>query len=172
MNEYIINYLDFFELGGPVLLVIMFISIVLWILILERYWFFLKAYPEKRRQIAEQWQQRRKSQSSWFTLRLREGLISELYMSLQHNLLPIQALIAVLPLLGLLGTVTGMISIFEVLNIFGSGNPRGMAAGISRALLPTTAGLASSLIGLFFSSDLNSRANKLVNQSRDLLAHH
>lgn len=171
MREYLDEYLNFFELGGPVLLVIIFVSIILWILILERYWFFIRSFPQKRSQIADQWQ-RRQDHSSWYALRLREGLLSELSMALRDHLLTIQALIAVLPLLGLLGTVTGMIAIFDVLNVFGNGNPRGMASGISRALLPTTAGLATSLIGLFFSSDINSRANKLDDSARDLLTPH
>ena len=168
MREYLIEYVDFFELGGPVLLVIVVISIILWILILERYWFFRRSFPQKRLQIAEQWQ-RRQDHTSWYALRLREGLLSELSMSLREHLLTIQALIAVLPLLGLLGTVTGMISIFDVLSVFGNGNPRGMAAGISRALLPTTAGLATSLLGLFFSSNISNRADELDDSARDML---
>ena len=171
MSELLLNFLDFFELGGPVLSVIVIISVVLWILILERYWFFRRVFPEKRQQIAEQWV-RRKDHTSWYALRLREGLLSELSMSLRDNLLMIQALIAILPLLGLLGTVTGMINIFEVLNVFGTGNPRGMASGISRALLPTTAGLATSLLGLFFASDITNRAGKLDDSARDMLTPH
>ena len=171
MSEFIASYRDFFELGGPVLIVILLVSIYLWVLIIERYWFFIRNYPKKRQAIVQQWQ-RRQDQSSWFAMRLRDGLLSELSISLQSNLHAIKALIAVLPLLGLLGTVTGMISIFEVLNVFGSGNPRGMAAGISRALLPTTAGLATSLLGLFFCSDLDNRASRMAERARDLLIHH
>ena len=170
MPEFLLDYIDFFELGGPVLLVIIGVSIILWILILERYWYFSKTYPVKLDQLSGQWQ-RRKDHISWYALRLREGLLSELSMSLREHLMMIRALIAVLPLLGLLGTVTGMISIFDVLNVFGTGNPRGMAAGISRALLPTTAGLAASLLGLFFSSDINGRAVKLEDKARDQLIH-
>jgi len=170
MPEFLIEYLDFFELGGPVLLVLVCVSIILWILILERYWYFTRSYPDKLNQISGQWRHR-KDHISWYALRLREGLLSELSMSLREHLIMIRALIAVLPLLGLLGTVTGMISIFDVLNVFGTGNPRGMAAGISRALLPTTAGLATSLLGLFFSSDINNRAIKLEDNARDLLIH-
>ena len=168
MRELFLDFLDFFELGGPVLSVIIVVSVILWILILERYWYFRRTFPAKRMQIAEQWQ-RRNDHTSWYALRLREGLLSELSVSLRQNLLLIQALIAILPLLGLLGTVTGMIAIFEVLNVFGTGNPRGMASGISRALLPTTAGLATSLIGMFFASDITNRASKLDDSARDLL---
>ena len=171
MPEFLLDYMDFFSLGGPVLLLIACVSVILWILILERYWFFSRSFPEKLVRMSGQWQQR-KDHISWYALRLREGLLSELSMSLREHLMTIRALIAVLPLLGLLGTVTGMISIFDVLNVFGTGNPRGMAAGISRALLPTTAGLAASLLGLFFSSDINGRAVKLEDKARDLLTPH
>ena len=62
-----------------------------------------------------------------------------------------------------------MISIFEVLNVFGMGNARGMAEGISRALLPTTAGLATSIIGIYFSADLNKRAKTNEMIAKDAL---
>jgi biopolymer transport protein ExbB len=64
----------------------------------------------------------------------------------------------ILPLLGLLGTVSGMIKVFEVIYAFGAGNARGMAAGISEALITTMAGLITALSGLFFAANLESRA--------------
>jgi len=88
---------------------------------------------------------------------------------LKQYLIPIQTFTSVLPLLGLLGTVTGMIAIFDVLNVFGTGNTRGMASGISRALLPTTAGLVTSMVGLYFSSDLDRRAKLQAEKAQDLL---
>jgi biopolymer transport protein ExbB len=53
------------------------------------------------------------------------------------------------PLLGLLGTVTGMIEVFEVITATGSSNARLMASGISKATIPTMTGLAVSLTGVF-----------------------
>ena len=50
----------------------------------------------------------------------------------RRHVLAIQTLTSILPMLGLLGTVSGMISVFDVITQFGSGNTRGMAAGISR----------------------------------------
>jgi biopolymer transport protein ExbB len=162
---------EFFENGGPVLVAILFVSIILWLLILERYWFFLFGYSEKLDKIVQQWNLRR-DQSSWYAMRIREGLLAEVSIAMKENLLPIQALTAILPLMGLLGTVTGMITIFDVLNVFGNGNPRGMAAGISRAMLPTAAGLVTSIAGLYFSSDLDNRARSQTDKARDLLIHH
>ena len=141
---------DFFTRGGPVLVSIFILSIILWILILERYYFLYRICPNQVNNIVKKWQERQ-DHSSWYALKIKDGLVSEVSTALKQNLIPIQTLTGILPLLGLLGTVTGMISIFEVLNVFGTGNARGMAEGISRALLPTTAGLATSIVGVYFS---------------------
>ncbi len=161
---------DFFFKGGPVLTGVFVLSVFLWILILERYYFLYKVYPKRLETIAQQWH-RRREHSSWYALKIRDGFLSEISIALKHNLIPIQALTGILPLLGLLGTVTGMITIFEVLNVFGNGNARGMADGISRALLPTTAGLVTSIIGIYFSADLNKRAKTKELYAKDLLTH-
>jgi biopolymer transport protein ExbB len=71
-------------------------------------------------------------------------------------LLPIHTLSSILPLLGLLGTINGMIKVFEVITVFGVGNARGMAAGISEALITTMAGLVTALSGLYFCVNLQS----------------
>ncbi len=76
---------------------------------------------------------------------------------------------AVCPLLGLLGTVTGMIHVFDVMAIQGSGNARAMAAGISMATTPTMAGMVVALSGLFFSSRLQQRAGLERQKAADLL---
>ena len=52
-------------------------------------------------------------------------------------------------MLGLLGTVTGMIEVFDVMAFTGTGNPRAMASGVSKATLPTMTGLVISISGLF-----------------------
>ena len=161
---------EFFAKGGSVLTGVFVLSIFLWILIIERYYFLYKVYPTRIDTIVKQWQ-RRRDHSSWYALKIRDGFLSEISTELKHNLIPIQALTGILPLLGLLGTVTGMITIFEVLNVFGNGNARGMADGISKALLPTTAGLVTSIIGIYFSADLNKRAKAKELHAKDLLTH-
>ena len=159
---------DFFTRGGPVLVSIFILSIILWILILERYYFLYRICPNQVNKIVKKWQERQ-DHSSWYALKIKDGLVSEVSTALKQNLIPIQTLTGILPLLGLLGTVTGMISIFEVLNVFGTGNARGMAEGISRALLPTTAGLATSIVGVYFSADLNKRAATKEMMAKDAL---
>ena len=72
------------------------------------------------------------------------------------------AWIAVAPLLGLLGTVVGMVETFEVINLFGIGNPHLMAQGISVALLTTQAGLTVAFPALIFQLLLANQKKKLV----------
>lgn len=160
--------LIFFERGGPVLVAVLVVSTLLWILIIERYWFLRFVYPGKLEAILNRWEQRR-DQSSWYALRLREGLSAEINLALQSYLAPIQTITQVLPLLGLVGTVTGMIAIFDVITVFGTGNARGMADGISRALLPTTAGLTTAIAGLYFSVNLRHRAKIEQQKAQDRL---
>ena len=82
---------------------------------------------------------------------------------LRERLALIAVLASIAPLLGLLGTVLGMIRTFEVISIFGTGNARAMAGGISMALITTQAGLIVAIPGLFISGWLLRRARRLEN---------
>ena len=76
----------------------------------------------------------------------------------------IQTLIALCPVLGLLGTVTGMIEVFDVVSFFGTGNARALASGITKATLPTMTGMAISILGLLTFTILNSRSQSLISE--------
>ena len=80
--------------------------------------------------------------------------ISHVRLKLQQRLGPIQTIVKLCPMLGLLGTVTGMIEVFDVMATSGSGNARGMAMGVSKATLPTMAGMVAALSGMLFSVQL------------------
>ncbi len=169
MLEHIDIMQVFFDKGGPVLAAIFYLSLLLWILIIERYHFLLRIHPASLEKTLGEWR-RCKTTSSWHTLKIRNGFLADLSIALRSNLAFIDVLTGVLPLLGLLGTVTGMIALFEILNVFGTGNVRGMANGISRALLPTTAGLVTSIIGIYFSADIKKRIKRSELHAKDLLA--
>ncbi|MCY4056998.1 MAG: MotA/TolQ/ExbB proton channel family protein, partial [Gammaproteobacteria bacterium] len=70
-------------------------------------------------------------------------------------------------LLGLLGTVWGMVQVFETLTAFGTGNARLMASGVSQATIPTMAGLVAALSGLYFSVWLKQRAQRKMEELAD-----
>jgi biopolymer transport protein ExbB len=147
-----------FEQGGITLWFILFASILLWILILERYWFHWRELPGLRKQILEKWQAERPSVPEGLIVRRIDALVGDLYAEVSRNVQALQALTSILPLLGLYGTVSGMIKVFETITMFGSGNTRGMAAGISEALVTTMGGLFTALSGIYFVSDLERRA--------------
>ena len=96
-------------------------------------------------------------------------MISEVKMELNKNVSLIKALVALCPLMGLLGTVTGMISVFDVMAITGTGNARSMASGISMATLPTMAGMVAALSGLYLGSYLEKRSSVELQKLTDQL---
>ena len=143
---------DFVEQGGNVLLVIAFVTAVMWSLIYERFWYFQVRHRGERERIRELWRGR-SEHSSWHAHQIRRMLISQVRQKLQQRLGPIETIVKLCPMLGLLGTVTGMIEVFDV-RAAGSGNARGMAGGVSKATLPTMAGMVAALSGMLFSIQL------------------
>lgn len=80
---------------------------------------------------------------------------------LRKGLATIKVLAAIAPLMGLLGTVTGMISTFQAITLFGTGDPKIMAGGISQALITTVQGLCVAIPLLLASNMLSARAQQL-----------
>ena len=136
---------SFFEVGGPVLWGILMVTIIMWTLIIERFWFFRYVLPERVKKTSSQWQSRNETQT-WYSSKIKDQLISEISVDTHRFILTIETMMQILPLLGLLGTVVGMIKVFDVMTFFGTGNARLMASGISQATIPTMAGLVLSLI--------------------------
>lgn len=161
---------EFFEAGGNVLWVVLFITILMWTFIIERLWYFRAVHPHRVQQALDTWKAR-SDQDSWYAKRIRERLISEVAIEATRYVTMIKTLIAVLPLVGLLGTVTGMIQVFDVMAVMGTGNAREMAGGVSAATLPTMAGMVAALSGLYFGTALDRKAKVEVEQVEDALRH-
>ena len=159
---------EFFAAGGVVLVMIFVVSLLLWALIVERYVYLRLVYPRELRRLVAAWRQR-SDQTSWFAHKIRLALIYDMATRLSRGQALIKSLIAICPLLGLLGTVTGMINVFDVMAVLGTGNARAMSAGISMATIPTMAGLVIALSGLFFSARLRLLAALERQRVADLL---
>ena len=158
----------FLYAGGPVLGFIMIVTFVMWALIVERFIFFLAAKGGVQKRAERSWAARN-DHNSWYAKAVRERLISEVKAESSSNFGLIKGLVAVSPLLGLLGTVTGMIEVFDVMAVTGSSNARLMAGGISKATIPTMAGLVASLSGIIAINFLERQQQKAVADATDRL---
>ena len=159
---------EFFEAGGPVLWGILMVTIIMWTLIIERFWFFQYLLPQKRVEIIDEWGSVN-NKGDWFSMRMRDQMISEVSTETKRFLLTIETMMQILPLLGLLGTVVGMIKVFDVMTFFGTGNARLMASGVSQATIPTMAGLVAAISGLYIANLLKRKADDEIASIADQL---
>jgi biopolymer transport protein ExbB len=152
----------FLDQGGDVLLVIAAVTMLMWTLIFERIWYFRVGHPREVDRVMSIWHAR-PERDSWYADQERRLLISEVSEGLSQSVVMIRTLIALCPMLGLLGTVTGMIEVFDVMAIAGGGNTRAMASGVSKATIPTMAGMVAALSGMMLIQQIERFA---VNQTK------
>jgi biopolymer transport protein ExbB len=171
--------------GGVVMLPLVLVSLLMWVLIMDRILFF-RRLRRKNMSAPTAWEHIR-CQRMPDPLKFR-GIVSLLVADfLEHRsgdleldrfildervqhinrrlkdyLALIGVLAAIAPLLGLLGTVTGMITTFDVLSAFGTGNAKALAGGISEALITTQTGLLVAIPGLYMKGFLDRRAGNLT----------
>ena len=94
--------------------------------------------------VLQVYQSNRAVDTETLELKLGEAILKET-PALQRGILFIKVISVVAPLLGLLGTVTGMINTFQAITLFGTGDPKTMAGGISQALVTTVLGLTVAI---------------------------
>ena len=165
ITEALSSIRDFMEQGGNVLWLIAILVFFMWGMIFERIWYLSHAHQEYVSGLAEKWNSR-KDKKSWYALQIREKMMSQAKMEINKNISIIQTCIVLAPLLGLLGTVTGMIEVFDIMAITGTGNARAMASGIARATLPTMTGLFISIVGLFLLTAIKSSIEKATLEAK------
>lgn len=183
MKEFLFHMESYIRSGGVVMFPIIGVSFIMWILIINRAYVMrrlsIKNIPRREagKLIRENRMPHKKYQGA-NSLLVREFLLERtgnseldgyildetvirLIASMDRYLALITVLSSVAPLLGLLGTVVGMMATFEVITVYGTGNARAMASGISVALITTQTGLLVSIPGLYMSGFLNKRADNL-----------
>jgi len=108
-------------------------------------------------------------------LKLSEQILKET-PAIENSLTLLKIISAVAPLMGLLGTVTGMIITFQAITIFGAGDPKAMAGGISGALVTTVLGLLVAIPTVLLHTIVNGRAQRIIHilneQSTGIIAEH
>lgn len=158
----------FMEKGGDVLFLVLLVTFLMWLLIIERLWYFRLVGKKEIKRVVDAWEAR-PERRSWYAHKIRKAMISEVSQNLNQNVMLIKTLVATCPLVGLLGTVTGMIEVFDVMAALGSGNARAMASGVSKATIPTMAGMVAALSGLFMSTYIERKAKKESERLEDSL---
>jgi biopolymer transport protein ExbB len=170
--------------GGLIMAPLMAVSVLMWVLIINRTLFFRRLYRKNiSREKAGQYVSsgtapdpatyqgaisllvreflRRRTGSAEIDRQILDETVMVIVSSMERYLATISVLAKIAPLLGLLGTVTGMVATFDIIAMFGTGNARALAGGISEALITTQTGLLIAIPGLYMSNFLNRRAENL-----------
>ena len=150
---------DLFEGGGPFVVWIFLTCLVLWTLVVERYLYFSRVLPREFVEALARWKARTDHQS-WTARQIREAMISRFRVRMTANLRLMKVLVPLSPLLGLIGTVSGMLEVFDSMALRGSADARTMASGVSHAMICTMTGLAVSITGLYPVFYFESRAKR------------
>ncbi|MBU1344186.1 MAG: MotA/TolQ/ExbB proton channel family protein [Proteobacteria bacterium] len=183
IKELLFSIENYMQAGGVVMIPILVISLCMWTLIINRLLVLHRLYiknisRDTAGQLVKANQQPEENYRGINSLLVRQFLaarshdpvldsfildetVVRLVSSLDTHLGAIRVMAGVAPLLGLLGTVIGMMETFDVITIFGTGNAKAMAGGISVALITTQTGLMVSIPGLYMSGFLTKRANNL-----------
>jgi len=143
--------------GGPWVPWIFASGVLMWALIIERFWYFTMILPKQAAGLQAQWLAR-KDRTSWCARQIRTAMISRLNGSMTTGFPVMQVLVPMAPLLGLIGTVAGMLEVFDSMALRGSADARSMASGVSAAMICTMTGLAVSITGLWPVSYFRTRA--------------
>jgi len=151
MFDFIDSILAFIDKGGDVLWLIFGLSFVLWFMLSERF-LYLKIYAQNSYKEKIQEYKRLNNNLSWQSTKIKEQLVNSYKSELISSLSIIKTLLVIAPFLGLLGTVSGMIEIFDVMAMTGSSDAKAMASGVSKATIPTLAGMVVSISGIFLVS--------------------
>ena len=157
MGDLISTILAFMSKGGDVLWLIAILVFFMWTLIIERlftFWLVVESRSRSRRRCLGR---QRRTAVLERQANSREAVVAESRFD-QRQYGADRYLRSAMPLLGLLGTVTGMIEVFNVMAVTGGGDAKSMAGGVERSTIPTMAGMVAALSGLFANTQLQSIA--------------
>ena len=158
----------FMQRGGPVLWVIAWLLLIKWSLVFERIWYLNTTHKKNIKTTLADWNARADTQS-WSAHQIRTMMISKISLDVRNTLPIIEVLVTICPLLGLIGTVTGMIEVFFVMAVRGGRDAKSMAGGVSKATIPTMAGMVGAISGIFAFNYLKSKVDRDLELLEDKL---
>ncbi len=147
MFDFLYTIDTFIERGGDVLIIIFIVAFAMWSVILDKLFYHFFVYKKKISLLKIQNKQLNKIFFLYTKNKIENGM----------NFIKISIMVA--PLLGLLGTVTGMIEVFDTISILGNSDAKAMSSGISQATIPTMVGMSVALSGMIFKTYLE-QSNK------------
>jgi len=159
---YIDELIHFFDRGGSVLYIVFIIAFFLWGLLIDRFIFLYFSFKSYKENILQNIQNN--TYDSKFKDEIQTYIVDDMRLKANDGLDFIKTLIIVCPLVGLLGTVTGMIEVFDVMAIIGNGEVKSMADGVSMATIPTMAGMVIALSGILFEKKLETTINYKIDK--------
>jgi len=159
----------FMDKGGGVLWVIATLLLIKFSMVFDRIWYLHSTHAKRVKHTLATWNARA-DKNSWRARQIRLMMISEISLDLRSSMPLIESLVVICPLLGLLGTVTGMIEVFFVMALTGGGDAKSMAGGVSKATIPTMAGMVGALSGIFASNWLKHKMDRELELLEDHLA--
>lgn len=160
-----LQLLSFITMGGPVMPILVLIAFAIWVIVIERLYALKFSIRRDHKQYIDHGLFNPKSNIQpkdyyWAQTQISASAQSQFKQALNRGLALLKVLVACCPLLGLLGTVIGMISVFDTIAITGNSDAGRMAAGIYQATLPTMTGLAIALFALLINHYLIQLRNK------------
>ena len=159
---------DFMSAGGSVLWLIAILAAFMWAIILERIWYLNTGHKSYMQVLSAEWEAVG-DHTTWRAQQIKDKLTSQAKTEVNRYLSLVNTCVALAPLFGLLGTVTGMIEVFQVMAFTGGGDARSMAGGVSKATLPTMAGMTTALSGVFATIYLTSAKNREENSIKEII---
>jgi biopolymer transport protein ExbB len=159
---------DFMSAGGSVLWLIAILAAFMWAIILERIWYLNTGHKTYMQELSAEWEAVG-DHTTWRAQQIKDKLTSQAKTEVNKYLSLVNTCVALAPLFGLLGTVTGMIVVFQVMAFTGGGDARSMAGGVSKATLPTMAGMTTALSGVFATIYLTSAKNREENSIKEII---
>ncbi|RIL01352.1 MAG: MotA/TolQ/ExbB proton channel family protein [Proteobacteria bacterium] len=161
---------DLIDQGGPFVIAIFLCGFVMWTLVFERWWYFAQVLPRQQRAALAAWSAR-SDRRSWCARQIRRAMVSRVHTGMAANQMLLRVLVPLSPLLGLVGTVSGMLEVFDSMALRGAADARSMASGVSHAMICTLTGLAVSITGLYPVYYFQSRTRHETERFADELAY-
>jgi biopolymer transport protein ExbB len=145
--------------AGGVLWLLLLLAVALWSLIVERYWYFLFVYPAAQEIALRRWKRYANAELR-AARRARKQIVANVFAETHRSVNFIQSLVGVMFLLGVFGSVGGVIRVLDAESLGGAAGQQRVAGGIVAAAVPILAAGALVMVALFFTRALRDRADR------------